>query len=216
MAASCEAAIFYDLYCKSVYAPMKLCFATNNINKLKEIQALLGESFELLTLAEIGCDEDIEEPFYTIRENSHEKARYVWDKFGINCFADDTGLEVLALNGEPGVFSARYAGPQRNPDDNMELLLTKLSPLADRTARFITVITLVLDGVYVQFEGVVDGKIITEKRGQFGFGYDPIFVPDGYDRTFAEMTLEEKSMLSHRSRAFAKLTDYLRAADQRS
>ena len=189
---------------------MKLCFATNNIHKLEEIQALLGNSFELITLAEIGCNEDIPEPFDTIAENSLEKARFVWDNFGIDCFADDTGLEVRALNGEPGVKSARYAGSQRNADDNMELLLKNLSGFQDHSARFVTIITLVLKGQYTQFEGTVDGKIIFERRGQHGFGYDPIFVPDGYEKTFAEMTIQEKSKLSHRARAFSKLEKFLK------
>lgn len=189
---------------------MKLCFATNNIHKLEEIQALLGNSFELITLAEIGCNEDIPEPFDTIAENSLEKARFVWDNFGIDCFADDTGLEVRALNGEPGVKSARYAGSQRNADDNMELLLKNLSGFQDHSARFVTIITLVLKGQYTQFEGTVDGKIIFDRRGQHGFGYDPIFVPDGYEKTFAEMTIQEKSKLSHRARAFSKLEKFLK------
>jgi XTP/dITP diphosphohydrolase len=189
---------------------MKLCFATNNLNKLTEIQALLGDQFELFTLADIGCDVDIPEPYDTISENSRGKAAYVYENFQIDCFADDTGLEVTALNSEPGVKSARYAGAQRNSDDNINLLLLKLSSLPDKSARFVTVITLVLNGEFHQFEGIVEGKIITEKRGTNGFGYDPVFVPDDFDRTFAEMTLEEKSKLSHRARAFAKLVDFLK------
>jgi XTP/dITP diphosphohydrolase len=190
---------------------MKLCFATNNLHKLEEIQALLGSHFELVTLKDIGCNEDIPEPYETISENSRGKAEYVWDNFGINCFADDTGLMVDALGGEPGVKSARYAGPQRDADDNMALLLEKLSSKKDHSARFITVITLVLNGRYHQFEGSVEGKIIFEKRGTNGFGYDPVFVPDGFEHTFAEMTLLEKSALSHRARAFAKLVDFLKS-----
>lgn len=189
---------------------MKLCFASNNRHKLEEIQNMLGEAFELITLEDIGCTEEIEEPFDTIRENSYEKARYVWDHYRINCFADDTGLEVTALNGEPGVKSARYAGPQRNPDDNMNLLLQRLFPFSDHTARFVTVITLVLNGEFHQFEGAVGGTIIFTKRGNQGFGYDPIFVPNGFDRTFAEMTISEKSSLSHRARAFSKLEKFLK------
>ena len=189
---------------------MKLCFATNNTHKLEEIQALLGKSFELITLAEIGCHDDIPEPYDTIAENSLEKARYVWENFGINCFADDTGLEVSALHGEPGVLSARYAGPQRNAEDNINLLVQKLSGFQDPGARFLTVITLVLDGQYNQFEGTVYGKIISASRGHHGFGYDPIFVPDGYEKTFAEMTIQEKSKLSHRARAFVKLEKFLK------
>ena len=189
---------------------MKLCFATNNLNKLKEIQALLGDQFELVTLSDIGCEADIPEPFETIAENSAAKARYVWEHYGINCFADDTGLEVTALNGEPGVYSARYAGPQRNSEDNIDLLLRKLADESDRSARFLTVITLVMDGKYQQFEGTVHGHIIDEKRGSNGFGYDPVFVPEDLSQTFAEMTLEEKSLLSHRARAFAALVGFLK------
>ena len=189
---------------------MKLCFATNNMHKLQEVQVMLGGAFSLVTLAEIGCTDDIPETRDTIAENSAQKAEYIWDKYGINCFSDDTGLEVASLNGEPGVLSARYAGPQRNSDDNMDLLLTKLSASENRKARFRTVITLVLNGTYNQFEGIVGGEIISEKRGGEGFGYDPIFLPDGYDRTFAEMTLAEKGKLSHRARAFEKLNAFLK------
>ncbi|NIJ51343.1 RdgB/HAM1 family non-canonical purine NTP pyrophosphatase [Dyadobacter arcticus] len=189
---------------------MKLCFATHNIHKLEEIQALLGNHFELLTLDDIGCNAEIPEPFDTIAENSREKARYVKDEFGVNCFADDTGLMVDALNGEPGVKSARYAGLQRNSNDNMKLLLNNLTGSKDRKARFVTVITLTLNNVFHEFEGSVEGQIIFEKRGIHGFGYDPIFVPDGYDKTFAEMTMQEKATLSHRSRAFAKLVNFLK------
>jgi XTP/dITP diphosphohydrolase len=188
---------------------MKLCFATNNLHKLEEIQALLGAHFELVTLKDIGCNEDIPEPYDTIADNSKGKAEYVWDNFGISCFADDTGLVVDALNGEPGVKSARYAGPQRDASDNIALLLQNLSGKPDPAARFITVITLVINGEYHQFEGSVEGNIIFEKRGTNGFGYDPVFVPEGNDRTFAEMTLAEKSALSHRARAFAKLVAFL-------
>lgn len=189
---------------------MKLCFATNNLHKLKEIQALLGDQFELVTLSDIGCETDIPEPFETIAENSTAKAKFVWDHYGINCFADDTGLEVTALNGEPGVYSARYAGPQRNSDDNIDLLLSNLASENDRSARFLTVITLVIEGKYQQFQGTVEGHIIHEKRGSNGFGYDPVFMPDGSTRTFAEMSLEEKSLLSHRARAFSGLVGFLK------
>lgn len=189
---------------------MKLCFATNNVNKLEEIQALLGDQFALLTLNDLGCFTDIPEPYDTISENSRAKAEYIWENYQVNCFADDTGLEVASLNNEPGVRSARYAGPQRNSDDNIDLLLHNLSRHSDHSARFITVITLVLNGVYHQFDGTVEGKIVFEKRGTNGFGYDPIFVPAGFNRTFAEMTLHEKSALSHRGRAFSKLVDFLR------
>ncbi|TLV00581.1 RdgB/HAM1 family non-canonical purine NTP pyrophosphatase [Dyadobacter luticola] len=189
---------------------MKLCFATNNLHKLREIQALLGDQFELVTLQDIGCHEEIPEPYDTIAENSMGKARYVFEHYGIDCFADDTGLIVDSLGGEPGVISAMYAGPQRSHGDNMNLLLNKLASKTDRSAKFTTIITLVLNGEYQQFEGNVEGQIIFEKRGNEGFGYDPIFVPDGFDKTFAEMTLTEKSLLSHRSRAFAKLVAFLK------
>lgn len=189
---------------------MKLCFATNNQHKLEEVQALLGDSFTLTTLKEIGCEEEIPETHYTIPENSHEKAEFVWTHYGINCFADDSGLEIDALNGEPGVHSAYYAGPQRSADDNMDLVLEKMVGKDNFNARFVAVITLVLDGKYYQFDGEIKGKIIMEKRGTYGFGYNPIFVPEGHDRTFAEMSMEEKGELSHRARAFAKLEQFLK------
>jgi len=188
---------------------MKLCFATNNQNKLKEIQALLGDRFELVTLADIGCTEEIPEPFETIQENAKAKSSYVREKYGIDCFADDSGLVVPALNGEPGVHSAYYAGPQRSHDDNIDLLLKNLSGKQDRSAYFLTVISLSLGNEYYAFEGRAHGTIIGEKRGTGGFGYDPVFIPEGQDRTFAEMTLAEKSRISHRSIAFAQLVDFL-------
>ncbi len=189
---------------------MKLCFATNNTNKLSEIQSLLGDELQLVSLQDIGCDVDIPEPYDTIAENSKGKAQFVWDRYGINCFADDTGLEVFALKGEPGVLSARYAGPQKNADDNMNLLLQNLEIHPNKAARFITVITLVIEGTFKQFEGIVEGTIISSKQGGHGFGYDPIFIPENESRTFAEMTLEEKNSFSHRARAFSKLIDYLK------
>nr|WP_295929200.1 RdgB/HAM1 family non-canonical purine NTP pyrophosphatase [uncultured Dyadobacter sp.] len=188
---------------------MKLCFATNNQNKLKEIQALLGDKFELVTLSEIGCFEEIPEPYETIQENALAKTRYVREKYNVDCFADDSGLIVPSLNGEPGVHSAYYAGPQRSHDDNIALLLEKLSDEVDRNAYFLTVISLSMGTEYHEFEGRIQGTIITEKRGTGGFGYDPVFVPQGHDRTFAEMTLAEKSRISHRSIAFAALVGFL-------
>jgi XTP/dITP diphosphohydrolase len=188
---------------------MKLCFATNNQNKLREIQALLGNKFELVTLSDIGCFEEIPEPFETIEENALAKSRYVREKYDLDCFADDSGLIVPSLNGEPGVHSAYYAGPQRSHDDNINLLLQKLSNENDRSAYFKTVISLSFQNEYYAFEGRVPGTIIDEKRGSGGFGYDPVFVPQGHDRTFAEMTLAEKSQISHRSIAFANLIDFL-------
>ena len=189
---------------------MKLCFATNNAHKLEEVQALLGDSFTLTTLKEIGCTEEIPETHDTIPENSYEKAEFVWNNYAVNCFADDSGLEVEALNGEPGVHSAYYAGPQRNAEDNMNLLLQKLAGQENLNARFVAVITLMLDGKYYQFDGEIKGKISMEKRGTNGFGYNPVFVPEGHDRTFAEMSMQEKGELSHRARAFAKLEQFLK------
>lgn len=188
---------------------MKLCFATNNAHKLEEIQDLLGDSFSLTTLREIGCDEEIPETHDTIPENSFEKAEYVWKNYHINCFADDSGLEVDALDGEPGVHSAYYGGPARDANANMDMLLRNLEGKENLAARFICVITLVLDGEFRQFEGIIEGSISMEKRGNHGFGYNPIFIPEGHTRTFAEMTMQEKSELSHRGRAFEKLKHYL-------
>jgi len=189
---------------------MRLCFATNNEHKLKEIRALLGNEFRLVSLAEVGCNEELAEDQTTLEGNSLQKAEYVFRKSGTSCFADDTGLEVEVLNNEPGVFSARYAGEQRSAEDNMNLLLKNLSGKDNRNARFRTVITLITPEGIRQFEGEVHGKIIDEKRGTEGFGYDPIFLPDGFSKTLAEMTLEEKSAISHRARAFKKLIAYLK------
>jgi XTP/dITP diphosphohydrolase len=192
---------------------MELCFATNNEHKLAEIQALLGSEFQLATLSEIGCREAIPETQPTVVGNSRQKAEYIWTNYQTDCFADDTGLEVYALNGEPGVDSAHYAGPQRNADDNMQHLWERLATTGvalPTKARFLTVITLVIDGAYYQFEGNIEGEIIAKKRGTQGFGYDPVFRPEGHERTFAEMSMEEKSQLSHRARAFAKLVSFLR------
>ena len=185
-----------------------LCFATNNAHKLQEIQALLGGAFVLKTLAEIGCHEDIAETAETIEGNSLLKAQYVWNHYHLNCFADDSGLEVAALGGAPGVNSAHYSG-QRDYDTNNALLLKNLAQITDRRARFKTVITLVIDGQVQQFEGTINGQIVDRPRGTHGFGYDPLFVPDGHEHTFAELTLAQKSQLSHRARAFGKLVVFL-------
>jgi XTP/dITP diphosphohydrolase len=190
---------------------MKLCFATNNEHKLYEISLLMPPSIELVSLAQIGCHEELPETQHTIEGNSRQKAQYLWEHYQINCFADDTGLEVRALNGEPGVLSARYAGPQRSNDANIELLLKNLEPHTDRHAHFKTVITLVTSGETRQFTGTVDGKILKERRGSGGFGYDSVFLPSGYDRTFAEMSTEEKGRISHRGRALEKLLEFLKA-----
>ena len=187
-----------------------LCFATNNDNKRAEIQALLGSEFNVVGLKEIGCEEELVEDQSTLEGNSLQKATYVFDHYKVSCFADDTGLEVEALNGEPGVYSARYAGSQRNSDDNMNLLLSNLSKSESRKAQFRTVITLITQKEKKQFEGVLKGNIIKEKRGTGGFGYDPIFVPEGETKTLAEMTMDEKNLLSHRARAVEKLVLYLR------
>jgi XTP/dITP diphosphohydrolase len=189
---------------------MQLCFATNNAHKLKEIRAILGDSFELKTLNEINCEEELPETTDTIEGNSHQKAEYVWEHFHLNCFADDSGLEITALNGAPGVHSAYYSGT-RNHQKNIERVLNELQDADDRSAQFKTVITLILNGQSQQFEGIIKGNLLHQPRGTEGFGYDPIFVPESHDRTFAEMTLEEKGKLSHRARAFSKLVDFLQS-----
>lgn len=188
---------------------MKLCLATNNRHKIEELQAILGNKFELVTLEEIGCFDEIPETQPTMEGNSLQKAQYVYDHYGVNCFADDSGLEVDALGGEPGVYSARYAGEERSHAKNIEKLLANLEGVEDRSAQFRAVITLILDGKINQFEGIVRGKIIDELRGNGGFGYDPVFVPEGYDKTFAEMTMDEKNPISHRGRSVAKLVEFL-------
>ena len=190
---------------------MRLCFASNNAHKLDEIRPLLPASVELVSLADIGCREELPETQDTLEGNASQKAQYVWDHFGVACFADDTGLEVTALNGEPGVYSARYAGPQRRAEDNVAKLLQELQGQPDRTAQFRTVVALVLPGGEVhEFAGAVPGLITEQQRGQGGFGYDPVFQPtEGDGRTFAEMDLNEKNGLSHRSRAVAGLVAFL-------
>ncbi len=188
---------------------MPLCFATNNAHKLSEVRQILGSHFEALSLKEIGCTEELPENQDTLEGNSAEKALYVYERYKVDCFADDTGLEVNALDGAPGVYSARYAGPQRSAQDNMHLLLQSLSDAPDRTARFRTVVTLMWQGEKFSFEGVVQGSIARQPSGSQGFGYDPIFVPEGYRKSFAEMSAEEKNTLSHRKRAIEKLVHFL-------
>jgi XTP/dITP diphosphohydrolase len=188
---------------------MNLCIATNNSHKMEEFKSLFPTSIKLVTLAEIGCHEDIPENEATIEGNSAAKVRYVWEKYGVNCMADDSGLEVDALNGEPGVHSARYAGEQRSHEDNINKLLTKLQGVNTRGAQFKAVISLLTNGEIIQFTGICRGKIIHEKRGRGGFGYDPIFIPEGYDQTFAEMSMEEKNPISHRGKSVELLLDYL-------
>lgn len=187
---------------------MQLIFATNNKNKLSEVQEMLS-TIELHTLSSINCVEDIPETAPTIKGNAIEKAEYVTKNYKVNCFADDTGLEIEALNGEPGVYSARYAGPENNDEANMALVLEKLNSLPNKKARFVTVIALNLNGKQYTFEGICNGEIIAEQRGVRGFGYDPIFIPDGFTKTFAEMTSNEKASVSHRGKAVRLLIDFL-------
>lgn len=187
---------------------MDLIFATNNPGKLSEAQAIV-KTHKVISLAEIGCHDDIPETHETISENAEEKAMYLWNKYHVDCFSDDTGLEVDALDGAPGVYSARYAGPQKNPDDNMAKLLAALAGKDNRRARFHTEVVLVKDGVPHHFEGFVNGVITTERHGDGGFGYDPIFQPDGFDVTMAEMTPEQKNKISHRAMALNMMADYL-------
>jgi XTP/dITP diphosphohydrolase len=189
--------------------PLKLVFATNNKHKLEEVAAKLNGRFELLTLHDIGSNDDIEETGTTFNENASIKSHYIFDKFKLNCFGDDSGLEVEALNGEPGVYSARYAGEHGNHSANIDKLLKNLEGVQDRDARFVTVISLLWNGEEHFFEGTVEGTIRQERAGSSGFGYDPVFQPAGFDITFAEMTLEEKNKLSHRARAVEKLVAFL-------
>ncbi|MEQ8241403.1 MAG: non-canonical purine NTP diphosphatase [Cyclobacteriaceae bacterium] len=189
---------------------MELCFATNNQHKLDEVSQLLGDSFKVVNLNSIGCTEELPEDQETLEGNSLQKAKYINDNFNISCFADDTGLEVEALGGAPGVYSARYAGAQRNSEDNMNLLLENLSNQSNRKARFRTVITLILDDQTYQFEGIAKGEILESKRGEKGFGYDPLFLPEGMNKSMAELTATEKNAISHRGEAIRKLVAFLK------
>ncbi|WP_298741830.1 RdgB/HAM1 family non-canonical purine NTP pyrophosphatase [uncultured Chitinophaga sp.] len=189
---------------------MQLVFATNNENKVKEMRSLLGNHFEIITLQEAGIDIDIPEPHDTLEENAREKSSVIYKMTGQDCFSEDTGLEVMALGGAPGVLSARYAGEQKSAADNIVKVLQELKDKTDRSARFRTVISLIIDGKELQFEGVCPGRILEQPQGSEGFGYDPIFVPDGADRSFAEMGLAEKNTYSHRARAFEGLITYLK------
>jgi XTP/dITP diphosphohydrolase len=188
---------------------MQLVFATNNLNKLKEVQSLLPKHIKLLSLADINCTEDIPEIQPTITGNAIQKAEYLKNNYGYNCFADDTGLEVTALNGEPGVFSARYAGLQCNAEDNMNKLLTELESKNDKSAQFKTVIALLVNGETHTFTGICKGEITTEKHGDKGFGYDPIFKAKGFTKTFAQLPLNEKNKIGHRGKAVRKLVSFL-------
>ncbi|NNL15541.1 MAG: non-canonical purine NTP diphosphatase [Flavobacteriaceae bacterium] len=188
---------------------MQLVFATNNQNKIKEVQALIPSHIKLLSLKDIGCFEEVPEIQFTIKCNAIQKAEYIKEHYGIDCFADDTGLEVEALDGEPGVFSARYAGEQRDASDNMNKLLNELQDKPNRNAQFKTVIALHLNDTLHTFKGICKGEITTAKKGDSGFGYDPIFKPKGYNLTFAEMELSLKNKIGHRGKAVAKLINFL-------
>jgi XTP/dITP diphosphohydrolase len=187
----------------------KLVFATNNAHKLEELRAILGGTIEILSLADINCHADIPETADTLEGNARQKSLFIYEHYGLDCFADDTGLEVECLNGAPGVYSARYAGDGHDSQANMEKLLGEMKDKTNRKARFRTVISLIEKGEEHQFEGIVNGRIIEQKKGDAGFGYDPIFQPDGYDETFAELGNEIKNKISHRARAVASLCEYL-------
>lgn len=186
-----------------------LCFATNNLHKVEEVKVALGDGLRILTLEEAGIREELPETQDTLEGNARQKALYVFDHFGLPCFADDTGLEVDALGGAPGVYSARYAGPQRRSADNIDLLLENLRGKTSRAAQFRTVIHLVLPDGQWKFEGIVRGTIREDGKGKGGFGYDPVFVPEGFEQTLAEMSLEEKNLISHRGIAIRKLAEFL-------
>jgi len=188
---------------------MKLVIATNNIHKINEIRHLLNEKIELLSLGDIGCRVELPETEMTLEGNAVQKALYIYEHFNVNCFADDTGLEIDALKGEPGVFSARYAGENCTYEDNIRKVLTAMQEKKNRSARFKTVIALVINGKIETFEGIVEGMIRDQKLGNNGFGYDPIFQPAGLEKTFAEISLEEKNRISHRAIALQKLVKYL-------
>ena len=188
---------------------MELVFATNNSHKIKEITPLLKNRVQILSLKDKNIKENIPETKDTIEGNASEKAFYIYNKYSFNCFADDTALEIEALNGEPGVYSARYAGDRCSFDANINLVLDNMEGITNRKARFRTVISLIIDGKETMFEGIVKGVITTERYGRDGFGYDPIFIPDGYGMSFAEMTLEEKNKISHRGKAVAKLVKFI-------
>ena len=190
---------------------ISICFATNNKNKLEEVRSKIGNQFNILSLGDIGCLEELPETQPTIEGNSEQKAQYVAQKYHVNCFADDTGLLVDTLDGAPGVYSARYAGPNCMPEANMAKLLDELKDVANRNASFKTCITLIINDKQIQFEGSVSGTILQEKHGEKGFGYDPIFQPNGYGISFAEMSMEEKNKMSHRALAVAKLAEYLKS-----
>lgn len=188
---------------------MTLVFASNNVHKLNEIRKLAPEGYEILSLNEIGCNAELSETGLTLEENALQKARFVFEKYNVNCFADDTGLEAEALNGEPGVFSARYAGKNKSAEDNMLKLLDKLKDKKNRKAQFRTVIAGIINGQEFICEGIVKGEILKMKKGKGGFGYDPVFLPEGSTLSFAEMTLEKKNKISHRAKALEKFLEIL-------
>lgn len=188
---------------------MKICFATNNKKKIEEVKAALGPEFLLVSLQEIGCVEELPETGDTLDHNAFQKARYVKEHFGVDCFADDTGLEVEVLEGAPGVYSGRFAGEPRSDERNIDLLLEKMEGKTNRKARFRTVIALILEGKEYQFEGIAEGEILKERVGEKGFGYDPVFKPIGFDKTFAQLSLEEKNEISHRGKAVKSLIKFL-------
>jgi len=192
----------------------KIIFATNNVHKLKEIRQIFQDKYQVLSLKDIGFDEFIPETGKTIQENASIKSWFIFNRFGLSCFSDDTGLEIDALNGRPGVYSARYAGEEGSPEKNIIKVLKELQGVENRTARFRTVVSLILEGVEYKFEGSVEGRIIKEKRGVWGFGYDPVFVPSGYDLTFAEMPEELKNLISHRAMAIQKLGSFLKSQNE--
>jgi len=184
---------------------MKLVFATNNQHKLEEVRKILPSVFQVISLQELGCQEDIPETGVTLEDNSRIKAQYVWDHYHVDCFADDTGLEIEALNGQPGVYTARWAGEAHNDMANREKALRELDGINNRNARFRTVVTLIRNGKVQQIDGVVNGVIATKEKGGNGFGYDPIFIPEGYQQTFAELPSKIKNTISHRARAMEQL-----------
>jgi XTP/dITP diphosphohydrolase len=188
---------------------MKLIFATNNAHKAQELNAVVGDSFKVITLKEAGINIDIPEPHDSLEANATEKSKTIYALTGVNCFSEDTGLEVRSLNGEPGVHSARYAGEEKSFENNIDKLLGNLEKKQDRTASFRTVISLIIDGEETQFEGVCSGRIAEARKGTNGFGYDPVFIPDGSEKTFGEMSLEEKTAFSHRRKATEKLVTFL-------
>jgi XTP/dITP diphosphohydrolase len=190
--------------------PHKLVFATNNQHKIEEVLAKIGDRFQLLSLNDIGCTDDIEETGTNFAANASIKSQYIWNKYHLDCFGDDSGLEIDALNGDPGVYSARYAGKHGDHEANMDKVLANLKEQTNRKARFKTVISLLWKGEEHVFEGSVEGTIRTERSGTKGFGYDPIFQPDGYNITFAEMTMNEKNAISHRARAVEKMVEFLK------